>query len=361
MPEEREFSFEVYGILTRTPLGLLEPQQFRFNMPIWQAGACEMTIAIDNADSLKRRTNPDFVQLIVRGSNGSIVWDGPIVFRDHQPGQPYITVKAAQWKSWLYDRLYMAKVFHENYDQKRMAYDIIDFATSDFGCPRIFYDRAYDNVMRQFTIPTQWSAGKALDSFGKRDGGYEWELRSRDGNDGLPQLWFKTWAIGQEHSSRPTLSLSNESTRNNMSVGRIDEDATERRTRVWALSDGQGDDQLAVKDASPILGQPDVLLRETATVHTGVSEAPTLYDHARAERLGREIGSSTLPVDHALDNPTIYAYEPGDRARLIVKSQWEDFDISGVRVIDRLITKANEKATIVTDVLDLTDVRALAV
>jgi len=357
-----EFQFETYGILTRTPLGNIEPQAFKFNMPIWAAGQCEMKISIDrNATALKRRTEPDKVQLIVRGSNGSIVWDGPILMRNHQPGQPFISVKAAQWKSWLYDRLYMTKVFQENYDQKRMAYDIIDYAKSVPGTPSISYDRVLDGVMRQFTISRQWSAGKALDSFGSRDGGYEWELRSRDGNDGLPQLWFRTWNIGQEHSSRPTLSLSNESTRNNMSVGAIPEDATERRTKVWALGDGQEPDQLAIADTSPLLGLPDILLRETATVHTGATEAATLFDHARAERLIRDLGTSTLPVDHSLDNPTIYSYEPGDRARLTVKSQWEDFDIRGIRVIDRMITKQPASATIVTDVLDLTDIRDLAV
>ena len=90
---------------------------------------------------------------------------------------------------------------------------------------------------------------------------------------------------------------------------------------------------------------------------SGVIDSVTLFDHARAERLVRSQPVVALDVTHIADKPSILNYRVGDRARLRMLDAWLDIDQSGIRIVDRAISKAETGLLTATVSLDLLDVR----
>lgn len=352
--------FHVHEILTHKPIGRLDPSAFAFNEPVWGAGEFNGSVTIPagkDVTSLKRRTIPDQVELyITQGS--TYHWGGIINYRSRKPGTQTLSIKAQHWKAWLYTRIYPGKLVYASRDQYQMAYDLWDFAANDVGCPTLFRSSGLSGTLRQFTVEPFKSVGQLLDEFGSRDGGFEWSVSIRLGaQTGLPEPFLELWEQGAERSQRSALFLDQKTTHNNISVGDIAEDATERRPRVWATGDGGWPDQLFVKDEDPELATNTILLREAASNYGGVVLAATLFDHARSDRVARNVPLSTIPVDHPVDQPNIKDYRVGDRARLRINDEWENIDLRGVRIVDRAVSKQGGQATIATVLLDLTDVK----
>lgn len=354
--------FHVHDVITHQPIGRIDPKSFGFNDPIWGAGefAADVTIPTGtDVTALKRRTIPDQVELFVRQGE-TFHWGGIINFRSRKPGTQVLNLKAQHWKAWLYTRIYPAKLFYASRDQYQMAYDLWDFAANDYGCPDLYRGSALSGTLRQFTVEPFWSIGQALDSFGQRDGGFEWSIGFRMGaQTGLPEMFLELWPNGSERSLRSALFLDQKTTRNNISVGDIPEDATERRPRVWATGEGGWPDQPVTNDEDPELALGGMLLRETSTNYGGVISVPVLFDHARSERVASNVALSVLAVDHPYDRPSIKDYRSGDRARLRIDDEWENIDLKGCRIVDRAVSKNLGTTTLATVMLDLTDVEDL--
>lgn len=358
MPDEL-FQFHIHDLFTHVPIGKLDMRYFSFNDPIWGAGTFDGAVTIPHGkdvDSLKRRTVPDQVEIFaLQGS--SFLWGGILNYRSRKPGTQNLVLRGQAWKAWLYTREVPTKWIYDSKDQWGMAYDLWDFAAADKGCPKLYRGATLSGVMRQFTVEPFWSVGQALDSFGQRDGGFEWSVGFRLGSQtGLPEMFLELWNIGQERSSRSSLFLDQKTTRNNISVGDIAEDASERRPRVWSTGEGGWPDQPFTFDEDPELDNGRVLLRETDTNYGGVIDTTTLFDHARSERVARNTPMNTISVDHPINQPDVKSYRSGDRARLRISDEWEDMDLRGVRIIDRAVAKSPDQPSVATVVLDLTDV-----
>lgn len=349
--------FYVHDVLTGASLGELDPKEYSFNTPLWGGGSAELVNTLTtNPDVLKRKTTPDGVALYIK-EGSQYLWGGPINSRTKTPGKPELKLKAQHWKAWFYTRLVKDKWFRVK-DQYAMAWELIAYATNDYGTPKVIVGSYTSGLSREFTVEPWWSVGQALDTFGQRDGGFEWDVLLRDNSQtGLPEVYVELYPLGQERSSRPTLMLNSTDSTNRISVGDIPEDASEKRSRVWTTGEGQWPEQPTSKDEDPNLSGNTVLLRETVTNYQSVSTLATLFDHARSERIARSLPQSKVSVTHPIDQPSITSYRVGDRARLRVKDEWFDFDFKGVRVTDKAISKHLGQPSQSTVVLDLTDIR----
>lgn len=357
-----DLKFMVHEALTHEPIGQLDPKAYGFNDPVWGGGSLEMTLTIPTSkgvQSLKDRTRPDEVELFVL-QDDTFLWGGPINFRSRRPGSKELTVKAQHWKSWFYTRLVPDKWFRE-VDEFDMIFELWDFALDDYGTPQMIRGTGTSGKIRQFTVDPFWSVGKALDSFGQRDGGFEWSLGFRSGSQtGLPEIFLELWEPGAARGLNSLLFLDVGESQNKIAVGEIPEDATEKRPRVWSTGEGGWPAQPFTKDEDPALKDGGILLREEM-INSNATEMDTLFDQARAERLKRNNPLSILPVDHPHTRPNVKDYRSGDRARLRIRDEWTDMDLRGVRIVDRAISKKPGSSTIATVQLDLADVREDAV
>lgn len=356
--------FFVHDVLTMERLGELDPKSFAFNDPVWGYGELKMvhTFSRGNTGRLKRLTRPDEVAIFVKDGQ-NYLWGGIVDFREYQAPTTSVQINAHHWKSWFYTRLMKDKLIKTAYDKYSMAYDLVDFAcaATEKGVPKISRMRTLAGQTGQYTVQPMWTIGQALDSFGQRDGGFEWSIGFRDNSQtGLPELLFELWAVGAERSSRPTLFLDQTKSTNNVKIGQWREDATERRSRVFATGDGEWPDQLVVPDEDPELKSGRILLRESASNYSGVIRAETLFDHARAERVARSLPQQAIPMSHPVDQPDIKTYRAGDRARARISDEWiGDLDISGIRIVDRAVSKEIGSATTATVLLDFSDIKAV--
>lgn len=353
--------FLVYGVLNNQPMGRLEPADFSFNDPVWGAGSIDLKISLprgrDKVSSLKLRTEPDQVA-IYAVVNGRILQGGPCNYRQRVPGSSTISVKVQSWKGWTYNRVYTERVIAKNRDQSQMAIDILKFMQSTPGTPRVTLPAPLTEKKREFTIEPGWSVGKTLDSFGQRDEGFEWDIRTRYDSNGNLEHYAMLYEHGALRSGRAMLLLDQSQSRNRINVGNLTEDATERRSRIWGAGEGTYPDIELAVDEDPNLPEGNVLLREEYMSWTGVVKADTLFDHARAERVLRNIPIQSVPVEHPAFQPSILDYAPGDRARLVLADSWGTLDLPGVRITDRTVSKTRDEIEIATVSLDLTDVRS---
>lgn len=355
-----EIQFLVAGVLSNEEMGFIEPYDFKFNDPVWGAGSMDLKVSIPRGkgqvEALKRRTQPDLVA-VYAVSNGVILAGGPLNYRQRVPGSPTLDLKVQSWKGWTYDRLYTDRVIKTNYDQSQMAIDILNFMQKEPGTPAVLLPAKLEERKRDFTIEPGWSIGKTLDSFGERDGGFEWTIRSRFGPNGI-EHYAVLYEHGALRSGRAMLMLDASKSTNKINVGNLTEDASERRARIWGAGEGTYPDIELVKDEDPTLKDGEILLRESYMSWSGVVLAKTLFDHARAERVLRNIPLQTVSVEHPAFQPDIRFYQSGDRARLRITDQWEAIDLVGARITDRTISRNKTSITTATVALDLTDVRA---
>lgn len=202
--------FYCHETLTGKLLGQLETSTFSFNSPISGHGEAHLTmpIRLGSENYLKQITRPEEVSLYIKEGN-TFLWGGPIITRPHAPGSPVFSIVAKEWKSWLYSRALMSLIVKTAYDQYQMAYDLIDLATIGVkGAPAISRGSTLSGTTRDFTVQPTWYVGDALDSFAKRDGGFEWFIKVRSNTyTGLPELFLMVYPQKGEHSSRRVLSL----------------------------------------------------------------------------------------------------------------------------------------------------------
>lgn len=358
-----DIEFRLYDVLSGRPLGTLDPESYSFNDPIWGAGAFEATVAIPKPSGIeyfKTQTTPDEVQLYIV-MDEQVIWGGILVSRPRTPGTQTIKLKGQHWKAWYYNRLFVERLIL-NADEFTLVYYMMDLATVGVpGTPQIIRGNNLAGKARELTIEPGWSVGKAMDSLGQRDDGFEWTVNFRyNAQTNQPEQFLEIWNPGSPRGNANMLFLDQNSTTNKISIGEITDDATERRSRVWAAGEGTWPDILTVEDHDPAIDSNRVLLREEYITPPGVVLAPTLYDHARLERVRRAAPISMVPIDHPYDSPRLPTYRPGDRVRLRIKDDWEDTDRRGVRIVDRAVNKQKggiPMATVQLDLLDIQDMR----
>lgn len=349
-------------------LGTLDPDSFEFNGPVWGAGAANMSLPIhgkrDEAQALKARTTPDGVEVYI-SEDGTYVWCGWIEYRSRVPNSPKLEVRMSSWKAWFYTRLVDATAlfYPDTWDEYDIVRNLLSRAagTSDNakGSPRFKITSEKSGIKRQLTVQPWTSYGDVLDSLASRDGGFEWDVVAKPATDyDGPELWVELYRQGDRRNPFQLLMLDSSQSTNQIAVGAISEDATQRASRVWATGAGTaGLDQVWSYDEDPELNSGLTLLREVKDDYSSVTRKATLYDHARAGRALRKAPMNSINVDLQYDKVDIRTYGAGDRARFRLSDNWESIDIDGARIVDRAVRKTEDGVLMVTVVLDLLDVR----
>lgn len=355
-----DVEFHAHEMLTGKPLGTLDPKSFAFNDPVWGAGGLEMMFAIPTGkrvSALKNRTQTkDRVQVFAL-KDDTFLGGFIINFRSRQPGGTELKVKAQSWKAWLYNRHPITTTWLRTREQYAMAAELWAAAGVGTGTPTMMPAvAATTGTTRAYTIEAYTSIGKALDDIALMDGGFEWSIGYRySRSTGLPEMFLERWAIGQQRSRSAMLFLDQQTSRNRVAVGEIPEDATEYRSSVIATGEGGVEVEKSARDDDPELAS-GVMLRREEVMNYGETKSQNLFDNARGERIRRQLPYSTIPVDHDANLPNVSSYRPGDRARLRVRDDWDDIDVSGVRITDRVVRKESGGLLMATVTLDLTDV-----
>lgn len=361
--------FYINEVLTHVNIGMLDPTTWSYGDPLIGIGEAVFEVAIPStldSNSVLQRIIPNMFEVVITDGDldrgGAILWAGWIDQRVPDPQHAKVSFHATHWKGWFYRREIPPATFPENFiekDQYSIAYDLFDFAIASPGAPALFRGGALSGISRQLTVKPWWSVGEAVDDVAKRDGGFEWSIGFRlGGQTGRLELFLEVWAPGATRSSNLSLLLDNTRTTNRINVGVVGEDGTVAATRLYATSDG--DEPIFAKDESPLLTSGTILLLERHTTYQDNRNAVTLFDYARAERLERDLPFTTIPVSLGIDAPAVSSYRVGDRARLRLRDAWRDLDRSGVRIVDKSVSKSVGQPALATVSLDMTDVRNIA-
>lgn len=354
--------FFVHDVLTQEPLGELVPTSFAFNNPIYGAGQLECALTLPRNSSalttIKHQTRPDRVALYVV-DNGVYLWGGPVNYRD--PYGADLTLKAQHWKAWFYDLFWPFPNRGTIDDEFRLFLGLLNemIHQRPHGMPALVLPRHRSGVSRRFTIQQGWSYGQAFDNLSSRDGGTEWSIGFRTSSQtGWPELLFEVWKQGQVRSGgRVNIEFDENDTTNRVEVSHIPEDATQRRSRVWAAGDGQP--ATFAKDDDPFLRRGGQLLRESWTTWSGVTRKSTLASHARRERRLSMETITELKAELPGNNPDLHTYRPGDRARVRINDGWTSINKIGVRITDRAVSQSQGEDLKALLVLDMLDVKAV--
>lgn len=366
------FRFLVVQALTNRRLGYLRMSDVSFNDPLTGAGGSfsgKVTPADfgPGVDVLRQWTEPDQVALYVETDSG-YYFGGPIVSRPWSRSDGTLTITALSWKQWFYTRFLNPNwgvdpvadthFYYDNDDQLFIARDLASRSIIEIGCPTIEIGTETCGVTRDLHLNGSafHYVGDAIDSMANRPNGFDWDVEIRRvGNS--PSLYLGLYFPGRGTVNQSVLLKSTKEGGNITAVPEADDTAQDRRTRVWATGDGQPPDQPVAFDSDPDLDSGLVLLRETVTNWSGVTNITTLSSHAQAQRqaIGLNRNQMVLPV--TLDDPALSLYGVGDRVRLLLEDDWLRVDLPTVRIIDRQIKvnsrSAPDSASITVDLSDL--------
>lgn len=353
-------------VMSHVNVGKLDATEYEFGDPVLGIGEASFSCATPSSlepNSLLKRIEPNKFEVVLADGDpdrgAPILWAGWIDRVDPDPEHAVVYFHATHWKGWFYDRVIPPGTFTENTiskDKYQIAYDLLDWACNDKGAPALYRPSKQATQPATLTIQPWMSVGDAIDSLAMRDSGFEWSIAFRMGSQtGLMELLAEIWVRRVARSgSTSMLFLDNTRTTNRISVGRMAADGSMQVTRQYASSDGE--DPVWSKDENPGLASDTILLREGAKVFQDIRSPTLLFQYARGERAERDNPYSTVPVTLTVDSPPVSSYRVGDRARLRVKDAWRDVDRTGVRIVDRSITKKPGSPTKVTILLDLADV-----
>ncbi len=317
-------------------------------------------------DRLRRSVEPLASAWYVKNADtGQYVWGGPVVAQDWDPRSQVTTVRAVEWRAWLYkvpltpyedtgrDYLYR----WAGVDQIQIAREIADLVVTDtFGSPQmLFTPYTASGKTRDFQVygSELKSAGELLDSIARRDGGFEWSIEIVD-DAGVPKPQFTTWHPWRG-SNQVSLSLRSDTAEgksNLMAYGPVQRSGEERYARFWATGSGQAPDMINAAATDPALASGSILRFEGSAAYSSVVKRETLAEYARAGVRFYSGGLDTMKVTVPIGKPDVDTYEVGDRTQLRIKDRWLDISLPAARILSR---EVDPTAGSVDLLLDLSD------
>lgn len=368
------FRYIVTSVLGSTPLGELELSDVSWNDPVYGIGGsfkgqAELTNT-QTREVLQSLVVPDSTALYVQDTEtDGYLFGGPVFSAPWNRSTRRLEINVQSWKSWMYQclcRMTIATnpVTESTFaataqDQLIIARSLITtFCNGQVGCPTVVLGTELSGVLRDLNFhgSDQRFLGDQIDSMANRDNGFEWSIDIRPNVSGQPILRFlPVFPLrGGVNNEILIIHQQGEAGGNILELGNAQDDSANRRSRIWATGTGQPPDQIAAYDQDPALTSGFVLLRETVKNYNSVTQIATLADHARAERNYRAQSLKSVQVSVATDNPDFRDYASGDKIRLLVEDDWENWDFDAVRVIDRIFQISNSGDSPKPDMVKLT-------
>lgn len=378
------YRYAFHGSINRAFLGEFLVKDVTFNSPLKGAGGqFAGTIVLDDkrqtADLVKPATELETsaVYVIYQDDETGVetyLWGGPIVRRGWNSRTREVKITAVEWKSWFYTKEYSPsitppfadrKFLATAVDQLTIARNLIVDAVSFLGTPAVVVPIVASTRTRSLTVfgSEHRKIGDLVDSMANRTDGFDWDVMPRKAyDDGLPELVVNFYypekgsVQGLEFSQvRNTFDRAADGRGTIMDIPEWVESSDNRRTRIWAVGNGQPPDQPVAMDDDPFIDTEEVLLRED-TLTVQADNPATLSEHAQAQRavLGVETESIDIGIKANLIKPTAFAV--GDRVSLRVKDEWLLIDQDAVRIVDRAVAPyASGEGERIVVTLDLSD------
>jgi hypothetical protein len=325
-------------------------------------------------DRLRTATTPDEAAVYVKSKQGNYVYGGIITSRQWDWANRQIQIEAQNWRSWVFNAFLAPKTdltedrvySWDQKDQLQIAREILGFATeggpSD-GRPVIEVGTELSGVLRDLHVNGLdfKFAGELLDTMAQRSNGFEWDIDViPDSSTGLPSLRLVT-SFPERGAQIPGLLFFRRTERggNIRLLEAVQENSSDRRTRVWAT--GEAETSPFAQDSDPGLYAGFTLLREKVSNYSSVKERTTLSEKAVAERQFLNPLTNLLSFRVQMEGDRaprlVGEYSVGDRARLIFNDEWYDIDLPAARIISRTLRPFVEGG-VVDIVLDLSDFEA---
>lgn len=372
--------FHVVDSLTGKIAGRLYPNAWEWTDPITGNGSGTLTLPLpepERVGAMLAMTRPRvrWVAVEERTETGAaIVFGGPISRRPGRDGDT-VTVPFLDWRGWLYHR-YLSELcgvpdlaggyVTKNAEQVLAMRKLMHYALTDSEAPvpyMVVDDCPATDVIREVTFRSyQTSIGDCLDDLASRADAPEWYsyITRIDDRTLLPHL-----AVAYPERSDKLIRVEHRLAFEGGHGGNVAEyawpEGTDAPTRVWATGDGEPPAQPAAYDQLPELEEGADLVWEDVENISGVTEVPTLFDHAQdnLDALSNLSGQATFKVP-AEPSPNIAhislgEVNVGDRAVLVLRDGWEDLDLPGVRIIQRVVTGGRDQPLMQELTLDLTD------
>jgi hypothetical protein len=245
-------------------------------------------------------------------------------------------------------------------DQLYIAQQIVQYAQlppgefQTVGFPTVLYGADLSGKVRDLNIMGLdfRTVASALNSISERDGGFEWTLGLRFTNDNLPVLYLETGYPALGGAVTGQLRRTDQGG-NIIKMDPIKRSTKDRRSRQWTTGAGQPPDQPFAQDSDPTLSlSTGPLLREAKLNFNTVSERTTLASHARSLRDYYSVKANIATVTVGLDDPDVRNYRAGDRVPMRYQDRVYDFDLPGVRILERKVEPTAGKVTLTLDLND---------
>lgn len=336
-------------------------------------GTLEGTISVPSnqsaIDRIRQATTRLESAIYVQRRDGSYAWGGPVIYRKWNPGTSQLQIKCMEWRSWLYNIIYMpgasadilfAAVPPSGQEQLALARAVLLGATGgggSNGCPPYTQDADVSGKLRELTFYASQGkrVGELLESMANRDGGFEWTLQPRpDPSDGLPRLHFLL-SFPEYGGLIAGLKFRSTPGGSNFTPQDIEEDGSSSVNQFLANGSGTPPDRLYVVQASSVLPSNGVLRMDASATYNTVVDRNTLSAHARRALRFYGVGIDNMSGTHTFGEIDPDSYSIGDRAQLVIKDRMYDLEYDAVRVVEKGIRISANGAGSVSFRLDLSD------
>lgn len=374
-----EFSYEFFNPLTMSRIGQLDLSNVAYNDPVKGFGEFGGTVTVTpkNRDRVRNCLDLDLSMVAVtkEDENGiSREFAGLVCNRTWNPAESTLTFKAPHVKSWFYTLDWGPNITIDpateavtigdwqfraiNTDQFAIARSLISASLQRIGPGALKIKMRTEMSGRKRDVNIQGMqfkmVGAVIDGMANRDDGFEWQIGWRLDSSGKPELFLQQFY--PERSTGATelfFEWDPEGGGNILDIGTIEETTSGKRTRVWTTGTGSPPDQVVMYDDDPDMTNGMALYRSTVTNYGQVSSASTLASHARVER---EALASPLNLINLAVKPNTLAGS-GDRARVVIRDLWLDYDLPAVRIVDKSTypgdRKNGEAVALTIDTLDI--------
>lgn len=280
----------------------------------------------ETANLIASRANLDPARtcIVVERNGAAAVGDGIIWDARIEAGSDTLTLYGASLWSYFRHRRISQTLTWSGVDHLQLAREVIDWAQAQPGGDiGIITGDETSGVPRDETVHA-WQLTEVADLIERhaaRNNGFDFRIRTVKTG---PNSFERRFLIGYPKLGRSTRHVWEWGT-NLRSFG-YEVDGERTANRVFAVGDGEEEDQLVAVAADPNLLGPYPLL-ETVVSHRSVLEQSTLQAHAQAALRARR-RPVELPTLHPDPDaiPTLSSYIPGDEVRIRIDRGWVQTD-----------------------------------